>query len=116
MPARSRWASKPADPNISVNCERSCCSKSEYEVAWDKHAASILKSELKRHQVSYGELASRLTANGIPTNEESVANKLSRGSFSATFLLQCLHALGMTTLDVKISPQLQATIDRTPCQ
>jgi len=91
--------------------------KTDYELAWDKHVSAVLKAQLKLHNVSYAELAARLTARGILANEESVTNKLSRGSFSATFLFQCLHALGVTTLDVSLSAHLQAAIDeRMPCQ
>ena len=91
--------------------------KTDYEAAWDKYISSVLKAQLKLHNVSYSELAARLVARGIPANEESVTNKLSRGSFSATFLFQCLHALGIKTLDVSVSPQLQAAIDeRMACQ
>jgi hypothetical protein len=55
----------------------------------------FLKAELKRAEVSYKELAERLTAHGLEETEVGIASKLSRGTFSATFLLACLAALGL---------------------
>lgn len=62
------------------------------EDIWAGHAKALLKSELKRKSVSYRELAKRLTAMGIPESERNIANKISRGGFTAAFLLQCLRA------------------------
>jgi hypothetical protein len=65
---------------------------------WAETAKSILKAELKRRNVSYRELAEKLTAMGIPETERNIANKISRGGFTAAFLLQCLMAIGCTNL------------------
>lgn len=61
-------------------------------------AANLLKAELKRKGVTYAQLVEKLEANGISEKEVNVRNKLSRGKFTAAFLLQCLTALGTTTL------------------
>lgn len=61
-------------------------------------AAKKRKAELKRRGVSYRELAEKLTAIGIPESERNIANKISRGGFTAAFLLQCLAAIGAQTL------------------
>jgi hypothetical protein len=53
----------------------------------------FIKAELKRAGVSYKELAERLTKHGFEETEIGIASKLSRGTFSATFLLACLAAL-----------------------
>ena len=53
----------------------------------------FLKAELKRAEVSYRELAERLTAHGLEETEAGIASKLARGTFSATFLLACLAVL-----------------------
>jgi hypothetical protein len=66
----------------------------EYE---DK-AKNLLKSELKRRGVGYRELAEKLTAMGVPETERNLANKISRGGFSAAFFLQCLSAIGSDSL------------------
>jgi hypothetical protein len=55
--------------------------------------ARFLKAELKRGGVTYAELATRLRAHGLEETESSIANKLSRGTIAATFLLATLAAL-----------------------
>jgi hypothetical protein len=53
----------------------------------------FLKVELKRAEMSYKELAEKLTKHGLEETETGIASKLSRGTFSATFLLACLAVL-----------------------
>lgn len=65
---------------------------------WEAKAANILKAELKRKGVTYAQLVERLGAIGISEKEVNVRNKLSRGKFSAAFLLACLKAIGATDL------------------
>ena len=61
--------------------------------SWEERAKRFLKAELKRADVSYQELAKRLKKHGLTETEASVANKLSRGTFAATFFLAALVAL-----------------------
>jgi len=65
---------------------------------WEKQAANLLKSELKRKGVTYAQLVEKLADIGINEKEVNVANKLSRGKFSAAFMLQCLSAIGSSQL------------------
>ena len=65
---------------------------------WEKQAANLLKSELKRKGVTYAQLVEKLDAIGINEKEVNVANKLSRGKFSAAFMLACLNAIGSQQL------------------
>lgn len=65
---------------------------------WVDLSKSILKAELKRKGIGYRELAERLTALGTPETDRNIANKISRGGFTAAFFLECLHAIGCTTL------------------
>lgn len=60
---------------------------------WEERAKRFLKGELKRADVSYQELAKRLKKHGLDETEASIANKLSRGTFAATFFLAALVAL-----------------------
>lgn len=60
---------------------------------WETKAANLLKAELKRKGVTYAQLVEKLSAIGISEKEVNVRNKLSRGKFSAAFLLQCLTAI-----------------------
>lgn len=65
---------------------------------WEAKAANLLKAELKRQGVTYAQLVDRLDAIGISEKEVNVRNKLSRGKFSAAFMLQCLTAIGTAHL------------------
>jgi hypothetical protein len=65
---------------------------------WQDRVKGLLKAELKRKGVSYAELAARLTATGIPETERNISNKLSRGSFTAVFFIQCLLTIGTHTV------------------
>jgi len=60
---------------------------------WEDRARLYLKAEIKRADVTYEELAKRLKAHGFNENAASIANKLARGTFAATFFLACLAAL-----------------------
>jgi hypothetical protein len=40
----------------------------------------------------------KLTAMGTPETERNIANKISRGGFTAAFFLQCLKAAGCSVL------------------
>jgi hypothetical protein len=57
-------------------------------------AKNLLKGELKRRGVTYAQLAEKLATIGVQENERNLNNKISRGGFSAAFLLQCLSAIG----------------------
>jgi 3-mercaptopyruvate sulfurtransferase SseA len=63
--------------------------------SWEDRAARFLKAELKRAEVTYEELAERLEKHGMDETKASVANKLSRGTFAATFFLASLTTLGV---------------------
>lgn len=65
---------------------------------WAELAKGLLKAELKRRNVGYRELAEKLTAAGTPETERNIANKISRGGFTAAFFIQCLSVIGCTTL------------------
>lgn len=65
---------------------------------WQDRVKGMLKAELKRRNVGYRELAEKLTAMGIPETERNIANKISRGGFTAVFLVQALQAIGAREL------------------
>jgi urease accessory protein UreF len=62
--------------------------------------ARYLKAEMKRAGVTYAELAKRMEDHGLHETESSIANKLSRGTISAVFLVAALAALGIAALTV----------------
>ena len=61
---------------------------------WEDRAKRFLKAELARADISYQELADRLKKHGLAETEASIANKISRGTFPATFFLAALVAIG----------------------
>jgi hypothetical protein len=68
------------------------------EDLWARRARSLLKAELKRREVSYPQLAEKLAAIGVQETHASITNKISRGAFTAAFLLQCMTAIGAKTI------------------
>ena len=70
-------------------------------VEFETRAKNLLKGELKRRGVSYLQLAEMLAPLGVHETERNLANKLSRGGFSAAFLLQCLAAMGVSSLHLE---------------
>lgn len=71
--------------------------KTDYEMM----AANLLKAELKRKGVTYSGLVEKLAQIGVDEKEVNVRNKLSRGKFTAAFLLQCLSAIGSQHLHLE---------------
>ena len=70
------------------------------EIALAEKAKRFLKAELKRADVTYDELAERLTRMGIKESKATVANKISRGAFSAVFLIGSLKAIGRESISL----------------
>jgi len=62
--------------------------------SWEDRAKRLLKAELARADVGYRDLSELLKKHGLQETEASIANKISRGTFSATFLLASLIAIG----------------------
>lgn len=61
---------------------------------WEAKARGIIRAEMARQNVTYSQLAERLASLGVSEDERNLRNKVSRGKFTAAFMLQCLHALG----------------------
>ena len=67
---------------------------------WNKHVVGMLKAELKGRDLSYRYLAQKLEAIGVHDSERNIANKINRGSFTAAFFVQCLDAIGVTSIRI----------------
>lgn len=65
---------------------------------WTAYVKGLLKAELKRRNLSYRDLAEKLGSIGVKETERNLANKISRGGFTAAFFVQCLVAVGATSL------------------
>ncbi len=64
------------------------------DAKWQARVKQLLKAALKKQGVSYKQLAEKLGQIGVSETEANIANKISRGGFSAVFLIQCLDAIG----------------------
>jgi hypothetical protein len=74
----------------------------EAEKLWADRAKRFLKAELKRADVTYEELARLLREHhGLNETKVSISNKLSRGTFSAAFLMAVLKAIGRQKIDLE---------------
>jgi len=65
---------------------------------WDAKVKGLLKAELKRREITYLQLAEKLATIGIAETPGNIANKISRGKFTAVFLMQCLEVIGCQTI------------------
>ncbi|PUB14169.1 DUF6471 domain-containing protein [Yoonia sediminilitoris] len=63
-------------------------------VEFEAKAKNLLKGELKRRGVTYAQLAALLSEKGVQENERNLNNKISRGGFSAAFMILCLESIG----------------------
>jgi hypothetical protein len=69
--------------------------------AYEMRAKNLLKGELKRRGITYAQLAAKLADIGVQENERNLNNKISRGGFTAAFLVECLEAIGCHTVHLE---------------
>lgn len=69
-----------------------------FEQTWTNKAANILKAEIKRSGIGYEELVRRLAAIGVIESYKGLANKINRGAFTFIFFMQCMKALGKSSI------------------
>ncbi len=67
---------------------------------WEDRVKRVLKAELTRKGITYAELVGKLADIGVHDSEPNIRNKISRGKFTAVFMLQCLRAIGVDRLDL----------------
>lgn len=65
---------------------------------WSAYAKGVLRSEMTRRQISYADLKALLASDGVKETEANLRNKVSRGSFTAAFLFQCLAVMKVSNL------------------
>lgn len=65
---------------------------------WGTHAKAILRAEMALRRVTYADLVQLLAEIEVKETEANLRNKVSRGSFTAAFLLQCLHVMKVKNL------------------
>jgi hypothetical protein len=69
---------------------------------WHSEAKRLLKAELARRDISHQQLVFLLSDIGVSVTKASLDNKLSRGTFSAAFFIQCLAAISCPELRLAI--------------
>ncbi len=68
---------------------------------WNNKVKCLLKSELVRRGISNADLANKLEQIGIEETKSSIDSKISRGTFSASFFLQCLTVICCKKIEIE---------------
>ena len=76
------------------------------EIDWNEKAKRLLKSELVRRGISTEDLVGLLDNIGVEETKASIDSKISRGTFSAAFLIQCLNAMGIRNFVPEIEGEM----------
>jgi hypothetical protein len=72
----------------------------EQEIA--DRTSRFIKAELKRANLTYGQLAEKLKEHGLTEETEaSIKSKLKRGTFAATFLIGVIAALELQGVNLE---------------
>ena len=70
---------------------------------WNNKIKCLLKAELVKRGISNSNLADLLQKSGIEETKSGIDSKISRGTFSAAFLIQCLSVIGCTKIELESS-------------
>ena len=79
---------------------------------WNIKSKQLLKSELVRRDISHEQLVDYLDNIGISETKASIDSKLSRGTFSTAFFLQCLKAIGCNNISLDLYIDVKSIIQR----
>jgi hypothetical protein len=72
------------------------------EAEWAERVKRFLKAELKRADLTYEDLALKLAEHGVEgETKASIASKLGRGTFPATFMLAVVATLGIEAIKLE---------------
>lgn len=67
---------------------------------WQGMVKGMLKAEIKRRNMTYDQLSEKLATIGVHETPTNLRTKISRGGFSAVFLVQCLRAMECRSLAI----------------
>lgn len=70
---------------------------------WSKIVTKILKAELAKRGIDYPTLTTKLHEINVDISVEDLRGRMSRGTFSAALFIQCLKAIGVTSLPLEES-------------
>lgn len=79
-----------------------------YMIYTNDKVKRLLKSELVKRGIKTSDLALLLNQEGINETKSSIASKINRGTFSATFFMQCLSVIGCTKVEIE---DIKSTLD-----
>jgi hypothetical protein len=68
------------------------------ETDWHALVKGMLKAEIKRRNMTYEQLSAKLAEIGVSETPTNLRTKISRGGFSAVFFVQCLRAIGCSSI------------------
>lgn|GEM_PF-198301 len=68
---------------------------------WNNRTKRLLKSELVKRGISNSDLVILLKGIDLHETKASIDSKISRGSFSACFFLQCLSVIGCSKIEIE---------------
>lgn len=63
-------------------------------------AKQVIKIEMTKRDMGYRELAAALADLGVEIEEKVLRNKVARGTFSAAFLMTCMIAMQVKSIDL----------------
>lgn len=70
-------------------------------INWNDKVKRLLKSELIKRGITNSDLVYLLKEINVHETKASIDSKISRGSFSACFFLQCLSVIGCNKIEVE---------------
>jgi len=79
---------------------------------WAQRAKGVLRAELARKGLSFGDLAERLSAIGVDETAKNLSNKVNRGQFTFAFAIQVMMAIGVQRIDLR--PVAEELADNSP--
>jgi hypothetical protein len=68
---------------------------------WNEKPKRLLKSELIKRGITNSDLVLLLKEIDIEETKASIDSKISRGTFSASFFMQCLFVIGCTKIEIE---------------
>lgn len=96
----------PASPVLPIGCpDRSggpLCpyhSKSSPPNQCESAECRIIRAGMTKKGITFSQLVGMLESAGVSEEEHNLRNKVSRGKFTASFMLQCLTALGVSKVE-----------------
>lgn len=93
MPAATKTRAKPKGPPPAKARKQM-----EANLQFEGRAKDLLRFSIKQADSTYSDLSAALGKMGIEITPAALENKISRGGFSAAFLLQCAEALSVNVV------------------